>query len=126
MRARADESDRMMRAAFREFDIVTVFEADSSPGAAEVYLGETSEVPLVLRDAVTVGLSRSDRDALKTEMVYRGPLTAPVQAGDPIGALVVTTPSGVTEYPLYAAENVAKKGFWGRVLVGLQSVLTGT
>jgi len=46
-RARADEAERLMRAAFTEFELVNLVEAGGEAGRADVYMGRTPDVTLM-------------------------------------------------------------------------------
>ncbi|PWE17185.1 D-alanyl-D-alanine carboxypeptidase [Marinicauda salina] len=124
--ARADEAERLVRAAFHEFALVDIAAAGDVVGEAEVFMGEGARVGLRLTEDVSLGMHRRDRDDVTVEVVYEGPVHAPVAAGDAIGALVVTMPDGRThEYPLEAASEVPRKGALGRALTALASMIRG-
>ena len=54
---------------------------------------------------------------LRAEIVYKGPLKAPIKKGDQVAMLRVTTPTqAVSEVPLYAAEDVEPGGIMRRGL----------
>lgn len=123
---RADEAERLMRAAFADFDMVTLAEAGDIVGEAVIYLGERETAPLRLTETARLGMHRRERDDLVAEIVYDGPLSAPVAEGDPVGHLEVTLPGGRVEtYPLEAAEAVERKGAVGRALSALAGLIRG-
>jgi D-alanyl-D-alanine carboxypeptidase (penicillin-binding protein 5/6) len=52
---------------------------------------------------------------LRAEIVYQGPLKAPLKKGDQVAMLRVTTPNrAVSEAPLYVAEDVETGGILRR------------
>jgi len=125
-RERANEAERMMRAAFSDFDVYPLFEAGATVGEADVFMGEADTVALRIDDDAVVGLHRRDRRDMSVSIVYDGPVSAPIAEGDPIGHLVVETESGVArEFPLVAAESVARKGMFGRAMDALVGLLRG-
>lgn len=64
---------------------------------------------------------------VKTEIVYDGPLEAPIKAGTEIGRLVFTVPGQLpVETPLVTMDSVEKLGFMGRVFEGLNRLMTNT
>ena len=71
-------------------------------GHGEVALGE-----------VAIVLPRfPSNQRLKAEIVYNGPLKAPVHKGDQVAVLRVTSSSSAqSELPLYAAEEVPSASF---------------
>jgi D-alanyl-D-alanine carboxypeptidase (penicillin-binding protein 5/6) len=55
---------------------------------------------------------------------YQGPIAAPIAKGDHIADLVITTPDTPPQIvPLVAGEDVGKAGFFGRIWLGLKSLI---
>lgn len=124
--ARAREAERLMRAAFSEFEIETLAEAGEILGEAEVYLGVENTVSLRLAETVTIGGHRRDLADLQAEILYQGPLRAPVAAGQVVGRLQVRLPDGrVWSAPVEAAETVQRKGMFGRAGAALARLIRG-
>ena len=114
-RARADEAERLMRAAFSEFELVNIVEANQKVADVEVLLGQSSQVELVATEALRVGVHRRDADDINAELVYTGPLRAPISAGESIGHLEVSLADGRSyEVDVAAANSVEQKGLFGR------------
>ena len=75
---------------------------------------------------VSAGLHRRARRDLVVSVNYDGPLVAPISAGDVVGTLRVEAPGYETqEYPLVAAEDVARKGLMGRIGAALAHMIRG-
>lgn len=126
-RARADEAERLMRLAFTAFDTRTIEPSDKPLTSLPVWNGETRTVAVKLQEPVRVAAHKRAFDDARMEVVYDGPITAPVSAGDVIGKLVITV-EGKDEpiiAPLVATESVAKLGFIGRAVEGLSLKLSG-
>ena len=125
-RDRADESERLMRAAFTEFSTVDLVAAGETLGEAELYLGVAPVVELRAAEDLSFGLHRRDRDGVSAELVYQSPLHAPVQEGDVVGELEVTLPDGrQMSVPVEAAQSVARKGAMGRAGAALARLIRG-
>ena len=125
-RARADEAERLMRAAFTEFEVYEIVSAGDILAEADVFLGVSPRVALRASRDLAVGLHRRDRDDITAEVVYTAPVRAPVEEGQEIGRLVVTMPGGrVEEIPLEAAMAVPEKGAIGRAVAALVQLIRG-
>lgn len=123
---RADEAERLMRAAFSQFEIEEVVAEGREVGEAAVYLGTASTVTLRTAYGLTIGGHRRDLDEVNAEIVYFGPLTAPVAEGDLVGRLEVSLPDGRTRsVDLVAAQSVDRLGLFGRAGSALASMLRG-
>lgn len=125
--ARAKEAQRLMRAAFMEFEAVTLFNKGDQVGAATVWLGGARTVPLVAREPIVFGHHKSLNGRLSAQIVYRGPVMAPVKAGDPIGELVVQGPEfPPRRFPLVAGKAVGRMNVFGRAFAGAQALVSGS
>jgi len=114
--ARAEESERIVNWAFRQFSMETLVPAGETVLEAPVWLGTRSRVGLTTKDGVNVLIPAGSQDQVKVEAVFDSPIPAPIAKGDPVGRLVVTVP-GTQEAvtPLLAAEDVPEAGFAGRM-----------
>ncbi len=114
--ARAEESEAIVNWAFRQFAEKTVVRKGTRLAEAEVYLGEAATVGLVPGEDVTLLLPALAQDGVAAEVVYVGPLQAPVIAGQAVAELVIRVP-GLSEHrlPLLAETDVARGGFLVRL-----------
>lgn len=123
---RAEESQKILTWGFRAFRSVTLFEEDQTVGEARVFGGDKRKVALRSDGPLKLLIPQADRNKLKARIVFEGPVPAPVQEGDQIGALKVWTGDKlVQETPLYAAEDVSVGTLSQRALDGLQELLLG-
>ncbi len=123
---RAQEAERLMRLAFSGFATRRIDKVDEPVGEVEVWLGEQRTVPVGLKAPLVVSAHKRAFDEAKTEIVYDGPLEAPVRAGDEIGQMVITLQGQppVTA-PVYALATVKPLGIMGRVAEGLSRMMAG-
>ncbi len=120
-RERALESDRLVSWAFREFSKEVLYEKDAVVSTAEVWLGDATEVDLVVGEDLEVLIPYTTRDELKAEVHYKGPIEAPIEKGDAVATLIVSVP-GVSNksIPLLAGSSVGAGGFLGRFVASAQ------
>ncbi|HEY3912353.1 MAG TPA: D-alanyl-D-alanine carboxypeptidase family protein [Stellaceae bacterium] len=116
MRARAQESERLVDWAFREFSDYRLFAAGETIEDAPVWLGAAPRVPLAVGKDLVLTLSRQARAGMKVSLEYDSPIPAPIKQGETVGKIDVTAP-GLTpiELPLVAAANVARMDAIGRI-----------
>lgn len=121
MQERAEEAQRVLDWAFREFDNYTLAKLGAPMLDAPVWLGQQPSVPLVVGADLVVTLPRGMRDKVSAKAVFEAPIPAPVPAGESVGALVVSAP-GMPDMsvPLLTGAGVEKLGFFGRVLASLK------
>lgn len=126
MRARAEESERLMEWAFREFEAVTLYRAQDTVEDVPVYLGERRTVPMVGGRDITLTLPRRWRDRLEVRVRYQAPLTAPVMRGQTIGELQVAGQGVPTlSVPLVAGADVEKLGLLPRIPAVIGRLVSG-
>ena len=81
MHQRAEEGERLMEWAFREFEDVTLFTAGDVVERAPVWLGSAPSVPLVGGRDLVVTMPRNWRKNAKISVAYDAPIRAPGRQG---------------------------------------------
>lgn len=114
--ARAEEAERIIGWAFRQFSEKTVAKAGERVAEAEVHMGDADTVGLVPAEDVRLLVSALVQDSLTAEVVYNGPLIAPVTKGSAVAELIIQSP-GLPDrrVPLVAESDVGSAGFVKRV-----------
>ena len=113
---RAEESERIVNWAFRQFSLKTVVKGGVHIADAEVWMGDADKVGLVAAADVQRLLPALVQDQMSAEVVYNGPLNAPIAQGDQVAELVVHIPNQPdARIPLVAETAVGKGGFMTRM-----------
>ena len=113
---RAEEAERIATWAFRQFSLKTVAKAGTRIAEAAVFMGAAETVGLVPAADLRLLIPALAYDGLTAEVVYRGPLTAPIAKGDAVATLVVNVPTLPQQrIPLLAESDVGKGGFLTRL-----------
>jgi serine-type D-Ala-D-Ala carboxypeptidase (penicillin-binding protein 5/6) len=116
MKARAQESERLIEWVFREFNDYRLFAAGDKVDDGEVWLGAEPRVPLSVDKDFVVTLPRKARKDMKVTVEYDRPIPAPIQKGDTVGKVVMTAPDMTpVEAPLVAAASVERMNPLGRI-----------
>jgi len=123
-RARALEAERMMRLAFTAFETRTVAVDDKRIAELDVWLGSSRTVGVAMTEDFRVTAHKRAFAKGRSEIVYTGPLKAPIAEGDIVANLVVSLDGKEPIIvPLKATETVEKLGFVGRAIEGLSRKL---
>ncbi|HHB80854.1 MAG TPA: D-alanyl-D-alanine carboxypeptidase [Aliiroseovarius sp.] len=121
--ARAEEGEAMMNWAFRQFAMRTVAKAGQEIARAAVWLGDAPDVALVPAEDITLLVPALQRDGISAEIVWQGPLRAPIAQGQELARMVVKrTGMPDTEVELSAAAAVGEAGFKDRLWVAFNKV----
>ncbi len=122
--ARAAESSAFMKWGFSDWRVKPLYKKSQIIASAKVQLGSATSVPLMTQSIVNVTLPIDKEMAYQTSMQYNGPIRAPIQKGEHIADLLVTTNDGrIATMPLLAARSVTKAGFFGQAWNGFKQLL---
>ncbi|MBN9275342.1 MAG: D-alanyl-D-alanine carboxypeptidase, partial [Mesorhizobium sp.] len=125
-RERAEEARKLMEWGLRSFEKTEIFAKDEVVGEAEVFGGEKSGVALKAKGPVDIFLPITNRDKMTARIVYNGPLPAPVEEGQQVGALKVWIGDTLSqETPLYAAETIGVGSLPRRALDAAEELAVG-
>ena len=121
---RAEEARSIVNWAFRQFAQREVVEAGTRIATADVWMGASPSVGLTVADDLNLLVPVIGSDAINAEVIYSGPLAAPIQEGQQVGELVITL-DGLpeTRVPLVAQSAVAEGGFDTRLRVAAQVLM---
>ncbi|MBL4928653.1 D-alanyl-D-alanine carboxypeptidase family protein [Fuscibacter oryzae] len=127
---RAEEAERIASWAFRQFALKTVAKQGERLAEARVFMGEAATVGLVPAQDVRLLIPAASKAGLAAEVVYTGPIKAPVAKGATLAELVITMPD-MPEHriPLVAEADVPMGGFVTRLQTAighLQATYLGT
>jgi serine-type D-Ala-D-Ala carboxypeptidase (penicillin-binding protein 5/6) len=127
MKARGEESERLLEWAFREWGTYKLFAAGDAVDTADVWLGTAPTVKLVAKDAVAVTIPRRLRPQMKVTAVYDSPIPAPVKAGQSVGNVVVAFPGrDPINVPLVTAGGADRLGLGGRMSAAFNYLVWGS
>jgi serine-type D-Ala-D-Ala carboxypeptidase (penicillin-binding protein 5/6) len=125
-RERAEEARKLLDWGVRAFQKTEIFAKDEVVGEAQVFGGAKSGVALRAKGPVDIFLPIANRDKLTAKIVYDGPVAAPVEEGQPVGALRVWIGDTLSqETPLFAAESVGVGSLPRRALDAVKELAVG-
>ncbi len=113
---RAEESRSIVNWAFRQFAQRDIARSGTRIAQAEVWRGERPLVGLLLQDDLSLLVPTTGGSEISAEVVYNGPIEAPIAQGDAIAELVIRLENlPETRVPLLADASVASGGFSSRL-----------
>jgi serine-type D-Ala-D-Ala carboxypeptidase (penicillin-binding protein 5/6) len=114
---RTEETKRVLEWGLSNFKSQRIFAEGEVIGAAGVYGGEVSRVGLVANMPVDVYVPVNNPDRLSARVIYRWPLSAPVESGYRAGTLKIFSGTKmVREVPLFTDQAVTLGGLTRRAL----------
>ncbi|WP_420397229.1 D-alanyl-D-alanine carboxypeptidase family protein [Nioella sp.] len=122
--ARARESERIVNWAFRQFAEREVVTEGTEVAQAEVFLGDAASVGMAAAESVTMLLPALLDSEMEAEVIYSGPIQAPIVAGQELGELVIRVPDmEERRVPLLATQDVGTAGIRLRLRTAFEQVM---
>lgn len=113
---RAEESVKIINWAFRQFAEKEVAEAGTRIAFADVWMGALPSVGLTVAEDFSLLVPVLNQGEIAAEVVYNGPIEAPITAGQQLGELVINLDElPEKRIPLVAETDVARGGFATRL-----------
>ncbi|MCH2068599.1 MAG: D-alanyl-D-alanine carboxypeptidase [Shimia sp.] len=109
---RAEVSEQIVNWSFRQFSESTLAREGERVAEADVWMGKTPRVGLVPENDIEVLLPVLAQNKVKAEVIYNGPIEAPIAKGQSLAELVLM-PEDLPEMriPLVAEADVPEGGF---------------
>lgn len=113
---RAEVSEQIVNWAFRQFSETTLVREGERLAEADVWMGKSPRVGLVPAEDIEILLPVLSRGKVTGEVIYNGPIEAPITKGQPLAELVLS-PEDLPKMriPLVAETDVPEGGFGVRL-----------
>lgn len=121
---RAEESEAIVNWAFRQFTEKTLVKSGTRVTEAPVWMGGEDTVGLVPATDVRLLVPAQVQEGVTAEVIYTGPVRAPVTAGQQLAELIVHVPDlPDARIPLVAETDVATGGFAKRLTTAAEVLI---
>lgn len=122
-RERAEEAERIVSWAFRQFAEKTLVKGGQRVTEAPVWMGAAETVGLVPAQDVRLLVPALVQESATAEVVYTSPLRAPLTAGTQVGEMIIHIPDlPDARVPLVVESDVAPGGFGKRLLTAVDAL----
>ena len=114
--ARVDASQALLNYGFRFFETHKLYDAGTQLTTSRIWKGSTDTVPLGLDQTLYVTIPRGQYKSLDASMSIDERITAPVNEGQPLGAVQVKLGDEVVaDKPLVSLQKIGEGSFWQRI-----------
>ena len=122
--ARAEEAEKIVNWAFRQFAQRDVVRSGTRIAEADVWMGEVTKVGLTVEEDLSLLVPTLNQGKVSAEAVFDSPLEAPILAGQTVGELIITL-DGLPEarVPLVTQTAVAVGGFETKMRMAAQVLM---
>ncbi len=122
--ARAEESERIVNWAFRQFAQREIVTGGTELARASVFMGQSASVGMAPAETLSLLLPVTMEGEVTGEVSFQGPIAAPVMQGDVIGELVIRVPGFADQsVPMIATETVEQGGVLTRLSTATRLLL---
>ena len=123
---RSSESLKLLNWGFRNTNTYEISKKEETFFELETWLGKNKKIKVFTGEDYYLTFSKKDLRHLKISLEYDGPIKAPVDKGDEVAKLVVSSKDEIIKtLPLYASENVAKVNFFKSLITSLNYLIWG-
>jgi len=115
---RKTEAEKLLDWGLSKFRAIEVYAEGDRVGKARVWGGNAEWVDLVTKESFSVALTKEERKTAEVKLNYKGPLLAPVRAGDEVGTVKVFIEGrAIAELPVMTAGSVDPiESMWQKAL----------
>ena len=115
---RKSEAEKLFDWGLSKFRAIEVYSDGDRVAQARVWGGKADWVDLVTKGSFSVALTKEERKTAEVKLSYKGPLLAPVRAGDQVGTVKVFIEGrAIAELPVMTSESVeAVDSMWQKAL----------
>ncbi len=125
-RERAEETKRLLQWGFRSFESIQLFERNEIIGRAVVFGGSQSRVDVVSHRPVSILLPKGQYGRITAKIAYKGPLKAPIEAGNSVGDLIIKVDGKTVQTSkVFTNEDVAHGTLQQRALDAIYELTIG-
>ena len=126
LQERTNEARKLLDWGFRSFELRDLFAEGETIGDVSVFGGSAGTVPVTAGKVVRLLLARGQSGRVSAQIVYQGPVRAPVRQGQEVGKLRVLRGTQLAlEVPVYAAADIGIGSLTQRALQGAWEAASG-
>ena len=124
---RANESERLIGWALREWKNYQLFNKNETVLHGDVWLGDQNTVKMITDQDITILAPYTKRRKMRVRVKYNNPIAAPIKRQDKIGELLIDfgNDDSLLTYPLYAHDNIDELSFFKRIGAAFKYLLFG-
>ena len=124
--SRSKESQKLLTWGLTNFSIVEIAKKNSKFAELDVWLGQKDKIRVYSNTDIYKTIRKARLKKLKTKIIYKGPIEAPIKKDDKIAKLIISYDGGtISEHDLLAFENIKKKNIISRILTSINYLIWG-
>ena len=123
---RSSESLKLLNWGYRNTNTFEVSKSNETIFELETWLGDKDKIKVTTNEDYYITINKKSIRNLEVALKYDGPIVAPIQKGEEIASLIVSSKGDIIkELPLYAAENLKKVNFFKSLVTSINYLIWG-
>ena len=123
---RSSESLKLLNWGYRNTNTFEVSKSNETIFELETWLGDKDKIKVTTNEDYYITINKKNIRNLEVALKYDGPIVAPIQKGEEIASLIVSSKGDIIkELPLYAAENLKKVNFFKSLVTSINYLIWG-
>ena len=124
--SRSKQSQKLLTWGITNFDTIKITNENDYLYELDVWQGNKKKVKVNTKDTIFKTIPKAKKKYLKVKIVYDGPIKAPIIKGDELAEIrILYKDELVSNYSLYAMENVKKQNALSRLISSINFLIWG-
>ena len=124
--SRSRESAKLLTWGITNFNLIEIAKYDTPIDNVDVWLGKKQQLNVYINKNIYKTIPKAQKKYLKAEILYNGPIKAPITKDDVVGKFVLSFKDQViSEYDLLAFESVKKLNVFSRLMKSINYLIWG-
>ena len=125
-KSRSKESEKLLIWGLTNFDTIEIAKKNTNFLELDVWLGKKDKIKTYVKNDIYKTIPRGRKKYLKAEIIYNGPIHAPINKDDTIGKLYIKYKDDLLgEYDLFASESIKKINIFSRLIKSINYLIWG-
>ena len=124
--SRSSESLKLLNWGFRNTNTFEIAKKDETLFELDTWLGKENKIRATTREDYFLTINKKDVRNLNVSIRYDGPISAPIQKGEQVAQLVISSKEKMIKtLPLYASEDLKKVNFFKSLVTSINYLIWG-
>ena len=123
---RSSESLKLLNWGFRNTNTFEIAKKDETLFELDTWLGKKNKIRATTKENYFLTINKKDVRNLNVSIKYDGPIVAPIQKGEQVAELVISSKEKIIKnLPLYASEDLKKVNFFKSLITSINYLIWG-
>ena len=123
---RSSESLKLLNWGFRNTNTFEIAKKDETLFELDTWLGKENKIRASTKEDYFLTINKKDVRNLNISIKYDGPIAAPIQKGEQVAQLVISSKEKIIKnLPLYAIEDLKKVNFFKSLVTSINYLIWG-